>query len=98
MFVKPGNYEAYLDSGKTMLARAWGGAKNLLGNIDYALGRAQQIGNVAAPLVAEMAGDRGGSIKAKMDAAQLQIQRGRGIIGGGYDAAKRIERVAAQIY
>ena len=54
MYVKPGNYEYYLDRGKTMLATAWGGAKNLLGNVDYALGRAQQIGHIAAPLVAEV--------------------------------------------
>ena len=72
MYVKPGNYEGYLDYGKTMLARAWGGAKNLLGNVDYALGTAQRIGNVAAPLVAEMAGDRAGSVKARMDATALQ--------------------------
>ena len=62
MYVKPGNYESYYDDGKTMLARAWGGAKNLLGNVDYALGTAQRIGNVAAPLVAEMAGDKAGSV------------------------------------
>ena len=59
MYVKPGNYESYYDYGKTMLARAWGGAKNLLGNVDYALGTAQRIGNVAAPLVAEMGGGQG---------------------------------------
>ena len=70
----------------------------MLGNIYYALGRAEQIGNIAAPLVAEMAGDRAGSVKAKMDAAQLQIKRGRGILGGGYAAANRIEQVAAPIY
>ena len=52
MYVKPGNYETYLETGKMMLARAWGGAKNLMGNVDYALGRAQEIGNIAAPLPA----------------------------------------------
>ena len=98
MYVKPGNYETYYDYGKTMLARAWGGAKNLLGNVDYALNRAQQIGNVAAPLVAEMAGDRAGSVKQKMDAVQLQIGRARGAIGKGSAAANRIESVASQIY
>ena len=97
MFVKPQNYESYLDAGKTMLAKAWGGAKNLLGNIDYALGRAQDIGNVAAPLVAEMAGDKAGSVKAKMDTARLQIDRARGAIGRGSSAAHRIEDVAGQI-
>ena len=95
MYVKPGNY---LDMGKSLLATAWGGAKNLLGNVDYALSQAHRIGNIAAPLVAEMAGDKAGSVKAKMDAAQLQIQRGRGIIGRGHSAANRIEQVAAQIY
>ena len=95
MYVKPGNY---LDLGKSLLATAWGGAKNLLGNVDYALGQAYRIGNIAAPLVAEMAGDKAGSVKAKMDAAQLQIQRGRGIVGRGDSAANRIEQVAAQIY
>ena len=80
-----------------MLARAWGGAKSLLGNIDYALGRAHQIRNIAAPLVAEMAGDRGGSVKAKMDAARLQINRARESVGKGNSAANRIEEVASQI-
>ena len=98
MFVKPGNYEHYLSRGKTMLASAWGGAKNLLGNVDYALGRAQQIGNIAAPLVAEMAGDRAGSVKAKMDATGLQINRARELVGRGQAAQSRIESVAAQIY
>ena len=98
MYVKPSNYETYMESGKTMLARAWGGAKNLLGNIDYALGRAQQIGNVAAPLVAEMAGDRAGSVKAKMDTTRLQIDRAREVIGRGSSAANRLEQVASQIY
>ena len=50
------------------------------------------------PLVAEMAGDRAGSVKAKMDAAQLQIQRARGAVGKGQAAQNRIEQVAAQIY
>ena len=98
MYVKPGNYEYYLDRGKTMLAKAWGGAKNLMGNVDYALGRAQQIGNIAAPLVAEMAGDRAGSVKAKMDATGLQINRARELVGRGQAAQSRIESVAAQIY
>ena len=98
MFAKPGNYESYFDYGKTMLAKAWGGAKNLLGNVDYALGRAQQIGNIAAPLVAEMAGDRAGSVKAKMDTVGLQINRARDAVGQGHSAQKRIENVAAQIY
>ena len=98
MYVKPGNYEHFLDRGKTMLARAWGGAKNLMGNVDYALGRAQQIGNIAAPLVAEMAGDRAGSVKAKMDATGLQINRARELVGRGQAAQSRIESVAAQIY
>ena len=80
MYIKPGNYESYYDFGKTMLARAWGGAKNLLGNVDYALGTAQRIGNVAAPLVAEMAGDRAGSVKARMDATALQIGRARDMV------------------
>ena len=71
MYIKPGNYESYLESGKTFLAKAWGGAKNLLGNIDYGLQQAQRIGNAAAPLVAEAMGDRGGSVKAKMDASRL---------------------------
>ena len=97
MFVKQQNYERYLDAGKTMLARAWGGAKNLMGNVDYALGNAQRIGNIAAPLVAEMAGDRGGSVKAKMDAARLQIDRARGAVGRGQSAQNRIEDVASQI-
>ena len=81
-----------------MLAQAWGGAKNLMGNVDYALGRAQQIGNIAAPLVAEMAGDRAGSVKAKMDATGLQINRARELVGRGQAAQSRIESVAAQIY
>ena len=98
MYVKPGNYESYLDAGKTMLARAWGGAKNLLGNVDYALSAANKWGGIAAPLVAEMAGDRAGSVKAKMDAAQLQINRAREVVGRGNAAANRIEQVAAQIY
>ena len=98
MYVKPGNYEYYMDRGKTMLTKAWGGAKNLLGNVDYALGRAQQIGNIAAPLVAEMAGDRAGSVKAKMDATGLQINRARELVGRGQAAQSRIESVAAQIY
>ena len=92
MYVKPGNY---LDMGKSLLANAWGGAKNHLGNVDYALGRAQQIGDVAAPLVVGLAGDRAGSVKAKMDATRLQIDRARGIVGKGHSAANRIEQVAA---
>ena len=95
MYVKPGNY---LDMGKSMLAQAWGGAKNLLGNVDYALGRAQQIGNIAAPLVTELAGDRAGSVKQKMDAASLQINRARDAVGRGQSVQRRIESVAAQIY
>ena len=98
MFVKPGNYEYYLGRGKTMLATAWGGAKNLLGNVDYGLGRMQQIGSIAAPLVAEMAGDRAGSVKARMDATGLQINRARELVGRGQAAQSRIENVAAQIY
>ena len=98
MYVKPGNYESYYDMGKTMLARAWGGAKNLLGNVDYALGTAQRIGNVAAPLVAEMAGDRAGSVKARMDATALQIGRARDMVNRGQSAQRRIEDVASQIY
>ena len=98
MFVKPGNYEYYLDAGKSMLARAWGGAKNLMGNVDYALGRAQMVGNVAAPLVAELAGDRAGSVKQKMDAVGLQIDRARRAVGQGQAVQNRIEQVAAQIY
>ena len=101
MYVKPGNYESYYDYGKTMLAKAWGGAKNLLGNVDYALSRAEQIGNVAAPLVAEMAGDRAGSVKQKMDTIQLQIGRARGALGKGNlaadMAADRIQKIAGQI-
>ena len=81
-----------------MLARAWGGAKNLMGNVDYALGRAQMVGNVAAPLVAELAGDRAGSVKAKMDAVGLQIDRARRAVGQGQAVQNRIEQVAAQIY
>ncbi len=81
-----------------MLARAWGGAKNLLGNVDYALGRAQEIGNIAAPLVVGLAGDRAGSVKAKMDTTRLQIDRARQAIGQGGAVANRIENVAAQIY
>ena len=69
-----------------------------MGNVDYALGRAQQIGNIAAPLVAEMAGDRAGSVKAKMDATGLQINRARELVGRGQAAQSRIENVAAQIY
>ena len=98
MFVKPGNYERYLHSSKLMLAQAWGGAKNLLGNVDYALNRAQAIGNVAAPLVAELAGDRAGSVKQRMDAAGLQISRARQAVGRGQATQSRIEQVAAQIY
>ncbi len=45
-----------------------------------------------------MAGDRAGSVKAKMDAAQLQINRAREEVGRGNAAANRIEQVAAQIY
>ena len=97
MFVKPGNYESYLDSGKMMLAKAWGGAKNLMGNVEYALGKAQDISNVAAPLVAEMAGDRAGSIKARMDTTRLQIDRARGAIGRGNSVVNRIENAASQI-
>ena len=81
-----------------MLTQAWGGAKNLWGNIDYALGQAQRIGNIAAPLVSEMAGDRAGSVKQKMDAVGLQINRARDMVGRGQSAQKRIEDVAAQIY
>ena len=81
-----------------MLARAWGGAKSLLGNIDYALGRAQQLGDIAAPLVAGMAGDRAGSVKAKMDTARLQINRARETVGRGKSATSRIEEVASQIH
>ena len=91
MYLKAGNY---LDAGKSLLATAWGGAKNLLGNIDYALGRAQSIGNVAAPLVVGLAGDRAGSVKAKMDATRLQIDRAREAVGRGSSAANRIEQVA----
>ena len=54
MYIKP--RETYLEHGKTFLAKAWGGAKNLLGNIGYALGAAQRIGDAAAPLVAEAMG------------------------------------------
>ena len=98
MYVKPGNYESFYDYGKTMLARAWGGAKNLLGNVNYALGAAQRIGNVAAPLVAELAGDRAGSVKARMDATALQIGRARDLVGRGHATQQRIENVASMIY
>ena len=81
-----------------MLATAWGGAKNLLGNIDYALSQAQRIGGIAAPLVAEMAGDRGGSVKAKMDATQLQFDRTMGLVGQAKATSSRIDNVISQIY
>ena len=98
MHVKPGNYESYYDFGKTMLSRAWGGAKNLLGNVDYTLNQAQRIGNIAAPLVAELAGDRAGSVKASMDSTALQINRAREMVGRTQSTQKRIEDVACQIY
>ncbi len=44
-----------------------------------------------------MAGDRGGSVKAKMDAARLQIDRARDAVGRGQSAQKRIEDVASQM-
>ena len=67
-------------------------------NVDYALGTAQRIGNVAAPLVAELAGDRAGSVKARMDATALQIGRARDLVGRGQATQKRIQDVASQIY
>ena len=51
-----------------------------------------------APLVAELAGDRAGSVKAKMDATALQINRARDLVGRGQSAQRRIEDVASQIY
>ena len=48
--------------------------------------------------VAEMAGDRAGSVKARMDATALQIGRARDLVGRGQAAQKRIEDVASQIY
>ena len=99
MYVKPGNYVShYLDRGKTMLAEAWGGVKNLLGNVDYHLGNVQKIGDIAAPFVAEMAGDRAGSVNQKIHAARLQIQRGRGAVHQSQQMQNRIEQLAAQIY
>ena len=98
MYIKPGNYENYLDYGKTMLSRAWGGAKNLLGNIDCGLQQAQRIQNIAAPLVSELAGDRAGSVKQKMDAAALQISRTRHAVGSARATHSRISDVASQIY
>ncbi len=81
-----------------MLSRAWGGAKNLLGNIDYGLQQAQRIQNIAAPLVSELAGDRAGSVKQKMDAAALQISRTRQAVGTAQAKHSRISDVASQIY
>ena len=99
MYVKPGNYVThYLDKGKTMLAEAWGGVRNLLGNVDHHLGQVQRISQVAAPFVAEMAGDRAGSVNQKIHAAQLQIQRGRGAVHQSQQMQNRIEQLAAQIY
>ena len=95
MYIKPCG--PYLEHGKTFLARAWGGAKNLLGNIDYALGAAQRIGDAAAPLVAEALGDKGGSVKAKMDAARIQMSRTRETVGGAQKAHSRISDLVSQI-
>ena len=95
MYIKPRGL--YLEHGKTFLAKAWGGAKHLLGNIDYALGTAQRIGNVAAPQVAEAMGDRGGSVKEKVDAARIQMNRTKEIVGGARAAHSRISDVILQI-
>ena len=95
MYIKPCG--PYLEHGKTMLAKAWGGAKNLLGNVDYALGQAQRIGNAAAPLVAEAMGDKGGSVKAKMDAARIQMNRTRETVGAARATHSRLSDVISQI-
>ena len=44
-----------------------------------------------------MAGDRAGSVKARMDATALQIGRARDLVGRGQAAQKRIEDPASQI-
>ena len=98
MFIKQGNYENYIDAGKTFLAKAWGGAKNLLGNIEYGLAQAQRIQNIAAPLVTELAGDKAGGVKAKLDAIGLQGQRVRHAIGDAKAVHSRISDVVSQIY
>ena len=56
------------------------------------------MGNFPARRVAELAGARAGSVRAKMDATGLQINRARELIGRGQAAQSRIENVAAQIY
>ena len=96
MYIKPGNCETYLESGKGMLARAWTGAKNFLGHVDYGLQQAQRIGNIAAPLVAEMGGHKG--VQAKLDAMHIQAKRVQQAVGGAKAAHSRISDVAAQIY
>ena len=96
MFIKPGNYENYLESGKSMLARAWTGAKNLLGNIDYGFQQAQRISDLAAPLVAELGGHKG--VQAKLDAMNIQAKRVHDAVGGAQAAHSRISDVVSQIY
>ena len=68
-----------------------------MGNIDYALGTAQRIGDAAAPLVAEAMGDRGESDTAKINAARVQMNRSRQTLGSAQTAHSRISDLISQI-
>ena len=96
--LKPQNYENYLDNAKSVLCRAWGGARQFLGTVDAHVAQMQRIGNIAAPMISEPAGDRAGSVKSKLDTIGVQAARVRDTLEGAQKVHSRISDVVSQIY